>query len=225
MGIRLRLLVEGQSELIFAREHFADWLAPVGIWVHPQMVEGRGGDLKFPRVVDAIVRILKQDSGVVCSTLFDYYGLPSDWDDSAERPSVAEADDASALERRLIDAVESRLPHALDVRRFEPYLQLHEFESLLFASPPMIAGVLADPELNPLCEAITNTCGGPEAINNSRDTAPSRRLRRLASHYDKTLHGPRILGRIGLDGIRARCPRFHGWVARLEGRSRVAHLG
>lgn len=225
MGIRLRLLVEGQSELIFAREHFADWLAPVGIWVHPRMVEGRGGDLKFPRVVDAIVRILKQDSGVVCSTLFDYYGLPGDWDDSAERPSVAAADDASALERRLIDAVESRLPHALDVRRFEPYLQLHEFESLLFASPPMIAGVLADPELNPLCEQITNTCGGPEAINNSRDTAPSRRLRRLASHYDKTLHGPRILGRIGLDGIRARCPRFHGWVARLEGRSRVAHLG
>ncbi|KYO55312.1 DUF4276 family protein (plasmid) [Tistrella mobilis] len=58
----------------------------------------------------------------------------------------------------------------------------------------------------------------PEDINNSRETAPSRRI--LAAlpdgGYNKTEHGPVIAEAIGLATIRRHCPQFDAWVARLE---------
>jgi Domain of unknown function (DUF4276) len=57
----------------------------------------------------------------------------------------------------------------------------------------------------------------PEEINNSRETAPSKRiLSILGKKYDKVLHGAIIAAEIGLPAIRAACPEFNDWVVRLE---------
>lgn len=57
----------------------------------------------------------------------------------------------------------------------------------------------------------------PEAINDSEQTAPSKRLDAIfGGRYSKTEHGPLIAETIGLAVIRARCPRFDRWLRTLE---------
>ncbi|WP_199769702.1 DUF4276 family protein [Aeromonas sp. ASNIH2] len=52
-------------------------------------------------------------------------------------------------------------------------------------------------------------------MNNSPQTAPSKRILALVPNYKKTLHGPLIAEDIGLDAIRAQCPHFNRWIERL----------
>ena len=56
----------------------------------------------------------------------------------------------------------------------------------------------------------------PEDVNDGPDTAPSKRLERLLPGYSKPLHGPLATEGAGLAALREACPRFDGWVRRLE---------
>jgi Domain of unknown function (DUF4276)/AAA domain, putative AbiEii toxin, Type IV TA system len=55
----------------------------------------------------------------------------------------------------------------------------------------------------------------PEWINDSPQTAPSKRLAILRPRYRKTTHGPASAVRITLDKIREQCPHFRQWFERL----------
>jgi hypothetical protein len=93
---------------------------------------------------------------------------------------------------------------------------MHEFEGLLFSSPEALASCLQDKTLaNWATEVLTNANGNPEAIDDSPETAPSRRLLEH-SQYRKTIHGPMIAERIGLGEIRTKCPGFDAWLAMIE---------
>lgn len=69
-----------------------------------------------------------------------------------------------------------------------------------------------------LSKLLLAVSGGlaPEDINENPDPAPSKRLKQVFPSFKKTLHGPTAAKRIGLDSIRARCPHFDSWIARLE---------
>jgi len=56
----------------------------------------------------------------------------------------------------------------------------------------------------------------PEAINETRDGAPSRRLKSRLRGYSKGIHGPLAVQDIGLDAIRAACPHFADWLTWME---------
>lgn len=105
---------------------------------------------------------------------------------------------------------------------FVPYVQVHEFEALLFADTAVTAAVLASTgagsqaDLTARLQAVVEGAGQPEAINDHRDTCPSRRITAIAPAYDKLLFGPIIAGRIGLDALKAACPHFGQWLTRLE---------
>lgn len=107
-----------------------------------------------------------------------------------------------------------------DTHRFLPYLQVHEFEALLFADVEMIdqALRLSSAEESRLDElrAIVEHFDHPERIDDGDDTAPSKRLRRLFQRHEKVVHGEMIAYDIGLDRIRDQCPHFDDWVSHLE---------
>jgi hypothetical protein len=65
-------------------------------------------------------------------------------------------------------------------------------------------------------EDIRSQFSGPEEIDEGRETAPSRRLSKLFFGYRKPLHGPMIVGRIGLRKVREACPHFGEWLSALE---------
>jgi hypothetical protein len=111
-----------------------------------------------------------------------------------------------------------------DFRRelFLPYVQIHEFEALLFADPAKMAEVLApvcqtkQSDLTAHFQAIVDEAGQPEAINDNYDTCPSRRIGGVVRSYRKPVFGPIIAGRIGLEALRTACPHFGQWLERLE---------
>jgi hypothetical protein len=52
--------------------------------------------------------------------------------------------------------------------------------------------------------------------NDGKITAPSKRLTRIITGYQKTVFGPLLAGEIGLAKIRAKCPRFNHWIEKLS---------
>lgn len=105
-------------------------------------------------------------------------------------------------------------------RKFIPYIQLHEIESLLFAGPEKMAQVFEKSELTAKFEQIVRECGGCEYINNNPENAPSKRIQNLFPGYKKgssvNAHAYRIAQRIGVSRMRAQCPHFDEWLAKLE---------
>lgn len=57
----------------------------------------------------------------------------------------------------------------------------------------------------------------PEHINNSPETAPSKRLEKLChGQFDKVLFGVHLAELITIDTMREQCPLFHDWLSQLE---------
>lgn len=67
-----------------------------------------------------------------------------------------------------------------------------------------------------LLAAVSTQFSGPEYINNSPQTAPSKRILNELENYEKPLHGPIAVSNIGLDKIKELCPHFNQWIKDLE---------
>jgi uncharacterized membrane protein YheB (UPF0754 family) len=70
---------------------------------------------------------------------------------------------------------------------------MHEFEALLFSDTSAFIEIDDDSEL---VEKITNeisTFSSPEEVNNSVETAPSKRIQRVYNRYKKTVDGIMVL--------------------------------
>lgn len=113
--------------------------------------------------------------------------------------------------------MEAELALAVNDSRFIPYLALHEFEALVYASLPQSASAFGD---NPMIlQTLLGHMQGsssPEQINESPETAPSRRLLAAYPRYQKTFHGPMAVRSVALSQLRRTCPHFNDWVSRLE---------
>ena len=108
-------------------------------------------------------------------------------------------------------------PHSENCCRLKPYLQVHEFETLLFSRPEYIVQVLRGTDTDNLnLQRARQAFSSVEEINDGSATSPSHRIRALFPHYDKVLHGPQIVKRVGLQIIRESCPHFNAWLTWLE---------
>ena len=56
----------------------------------------------------------------------------------------------------------------------------------------------------------------PEEIDEGQGTAPSKRIRSFAAHYQKVTDGNLAATRIGLKRMRRKCPHFDHWLDSLE---------
>lgn len=52
----------------------------------------------------------------------------------------------------------------------------------------------------------------PEDINDSSETAPSKRLEKIFIGYSKTTDGMRIAEKIGIQKMMQKCPCFKAWI-------------
>jgi len=216
-------IVEGQTEQIFVRDQLAEHFGARGaaIWA---VLSGKsrkhGGVRKWDSARGDIIRTLKE--GRYVTTMFDFYAMPSDWpgrEDAAQLPWPERGD---YVERAIIEDIRICLGGAFDDRQLMPYVQMHEFEALAFAD----VGLLSE-KIEPLSmwpagslktkfQQILHEAGDPEAINDSYETCPSRRIASLVPRYRKKLSGPIITKAIGLDILRQKCTHFGLWLAKLE---------
>ncbi|MEK6799327.1 MAG: DUF4276 family protein [Planctomycetota bacterium] len=218
---RVRALVEGQTEEAFVREVLAPNLGVHGVFVSATRIGKpgrRGGVRPWPVVRNDILATLKQDRAVYCTTMFDYYGLPSDWPgtDGTRRKKLISTK-AGEIQQAIQADVCNELGETFDAQRFIPYIQMHEFEALIFSDTGVLAECLQRPDLQARLNTIVEECGEPEGIDDHPETAPSKRIRALVHGYQKVLHGVIAAKRIGLTTMREKCPHFAQWLGALEG--------
>ena len=219
---RVLVLVEGPTERAMVDHVFAPELALKSIYLYPRVVgkPGKKGGNKFSVVRRELKALIKQEPQSMVTTFFDYYGLPKDWPGLEAAKGKMASEVPAIVEPAITEAVAQDLGSVFNRKRFLPYIQLHEVESLLFAAPDIMAQVFERPSLADTFKQIVEECGGCELINDDPATAPSKRIQRLFPTYKKgssvNAHAYRIARRIGTDGIRRACPHFNEWYTKLE---------
>lgn len=200
---RVAISVEGQTEESFVKSVLAPSLAPAGVYPAPILL-GSGGNVTVERLASDMSKFVWSFDFV--TSLVDFYGFRGKGSDTRED-----------LETRIKQSAIAKANRALDDSRIFPYVQRHEFEALLFsdASAFSVLSYVTNDMVNCLL-SVRSRFHGPEDINDSRDSAPSKRIVNLIPGYQKVVAGSLVADEIGLDKIRAECPRFHEWMTRLE---------
>lgn len=217
--IRVHVICEGQTEEMFVNEMLTPVFFPKGIQLVPALVGKpghKGGNFKFERLQTDVKNRLLGDRTAYCTTFFDYYGLPQGF--PGKDTLVAHADirdKAAAVQNAMVDEL-IRLIGQDSMRRFIPFVQMYEFEALLFSDPDAFAIGVDRISLNQHLKAISAQFESPEHINNSPVTAPSKRIEALMADYQKPLMGTLAALEVGLDVMRARCALFNDWLTRIE---------
>lgn len=216
---RVLALVEGETEIAFVKTVLAPALAGKGVFLFATKIgsaRGQSGIRSYESNRRDILAALKQDQERFCTTMLDYHGMPNDWPGRAEARDQPFAERAGHVEARLGKDIARRMGQSFDGRRFIPYVQMHEFEAILFSNPHELAAALLLPAIEADLAAIVTQCGSPEEIDDSEATAPAKRIRALVPRYDKVVGGTLAAQRIGLEAIRRECQHFNEWVSRLE---------
>ena len=214
--------VEGQTEERFVDALLAPHLVAGGYSeVRAGFIGGmQGGITSWTIAQRDIVNHLEEDPDCVATTMVDYYGLPatgaSSWPGRVQASRLPFADKAPTIEHALLASVLQQMGPGFDRSRFVPYVMMHEFEALLFSDCHAFARGILRPELGPVFQQIRDAFGSPEEIDDSRITAPSKRIEALVSGYQKPVMGTLAAENIGLETMRDACPHFGQWIARLE---------
>jgi len=212
---RIVIICEGPTEREFCNTVLSPYFASFGIYVDAPLIKhSHGGIVPWPMLKRQINIHLRAEHNAHVTTLIDYYGISSGhgfprWEESLKIPDV---------NKRVME-VEQGMKNGLgqDVcLRFIPYIQLHEFEGLLFSNIDVFERVIPKGDLVGIEELHeTAIFDNPEMINNSCETSPSHRLERIVNGYDKVVYGSYLAETIGLTKIRERCPRFNNWIETL----------
>lgn len=222
----IHILCEGQTEQGFVEEVLRPYLQDNGVAGVKSILittnkkkNARGGMLSFKQAEMDInlLRKTKQDSNYEShffTTMFDLYSLPDDF------PGFTEASTIYDPYIR-VKALEKSFSESVGEERFIPYLQLHEFEALLFCGISHLSTFY--PGCEKCCEKLTKDLqkiGNPELIDNGPTTAPSKRIIKAIEKgkkykYNKPSTGKSVTKLIGIEELRAKCMHFNEWVQKL----------
>jgi hypothetical protein len=216
---RIKIIVEGQTEESFVEKVLAPALYPREIYLTPILlgVPGhKGGNVNYARVKKDILLHLRQDRTAYCSTMLDLYGLGEGFPGVPPPPHHPGAVKAVTREQAIYEDILASAPEERPDLRFVPYLQVHEYEGLLFSDPDAFARALRQQTLSMHLHQIRNAFPTPEDINDDPQLAPSKRVLAAYPPYRKVIEGTIAAQEVGITTMRQQCPHFHQWVSRLE---------
>ena len=217
--LRIHIICEGQTEEKFIRDVLSPSMSVKQIYLYPSLIGKVGhkcGNFKFERLLTDVRAQLLDDKTAYCTTFFDFYGLPEDFPGKADAKVLkSTSEKANCLLRAMQTSLQEKLGTE-PLRRFIPYVQMHEFEGLLFSDIEGFVRGIKQTRLLGEFLRIKESFNSPEDINNSPETAPSKRIVNLYPSYKKTIHGTLAAKAIGLNAIRNECPLFDAWLKKLE---------
>lgn len=214
---RIIIVCEGETEQEFCKDVLQPHFLSRNILIeHPTIKKSGGGIVAWESLKKQIDNHLKQDSTAFVTTFIDYYGINGKlkfpkWDESKD--IVDKNERLSFLEQSMKELIGSSFNY-----RFIPYIQLHEFEGLLFNNMEVFNAQIAPNEFRNYDKLVKTIqeYPNPELINDGKTTAPSKRLQNLIIGYNKPVYGSILADSIGLPRIRAKSPRFNNWITTLE---------
>lgn len=222
-NVILHILCEGQTEERFIKEVLSPYLAEYGIYSKPILLttsrkkNAKGGMISYIQAKTDLERLYKQypDNNYekhLFTTMFDYYALPIDFPFFQESKNVQDPFAKVAM-------LEEKFKEDSGSQRLIPYLQIHEFEALLFSD---ITNLIHEyPSAQKEIEKLKADTSGlnPELINNNPDTAPSKRIIKALMgkyRYNKVRSGAAVTALIGIDKILSCCAHFRNWIESIK---------
>ena len=220
--VRLHVIAEGQTEETFVNLVLQPHLAHRAVYVDVRCIcpkknrrrQAAGGIVPYDSFKRDLDRWIAEDSNEDSwfTTMIDLYALPESF--PGHGPQVGHGD---PFER--VTAIEVAMAADQEYQRFIPYVQLHEFEALLFADPQQLDQEFLehDAEIADLIE-LSRRFDSPEHIDDDPVNAPSKQIIKRIPEYAgrKASAGPSVAEQIGLDRLREKCLHFGQWLAKLE---------
>lgn len=216
---QVMILAEGQTEEAFVNKVLAPYFHKKNIYLNTTMIctrkvrgtrRFRGGLSSYNQVKRDIENLLKSTHFDLVTTFLDYYGLPFNF---PGQDFQIETDDCY----KKVAHLESSFSQDISHDKFKPFIMLHEFEAMIFCDIDSLSGFFPEKRMNlDRLRGVATQFVSPEEINNSPETAPSKRLLLELNGYDKTLHGPIATQEIGIDKIREMCPHLNDWLNYIE---------
>lgn len=225
--IRINVVAEGQSEMGFAKNLLNKYFRGSPL-VDSRCVmtskdsktnyEYRGGLLKYQHAKRDILLWAKNDTTAYITTMFDFFRLPVDFPGYHKAMSCQDhRESVRILEESLKADILPDMADSNSACRFIPYIQLHEFEALLFTDINVLKyDYLEQDDITKIDQLYEETKDlSPEEINHGAETAPSKRLLH-AVNYQKGEMVSELLDVIGIHKIREKCPHFSEWIDTLQ---------
>jgi len=222
----LNIIVEGSSEETFVNDTMVNYFAELDIFISARKIRtgwdkinnkpAKGGLLKYSKFKNDVLRWIQSDRGrtnTYYTSFIDLYAFPKD----DESPYIAQLQNIVDHYQR-IAALEVAIAKDINHPNFIPYVQLHEFEAFLMVDVDRL--ITMYPDARTSIERIKRNIGNtnPEEINESPQTAPSKRIIQFLPGYEgqKAQVGPLVAEDIGMISLRKNCPHFNEWISKLE---------
>lgn len=214
---RVIVICEGQTEVEFCKQLLVPYFSGKAIFIYTPLIKKSGGGIvPWSSLKKQIERHLTQDRLAYVSLFVDYYGITAKFNFPGWETAHKEVDKSKRME-----ILENEMKRDINITlqsRFIPYLQLHEFEGLLFNNLEAFEATIPESdfldkrELRDVLEKFPN----PELINDTPENAPSFRLKRCLKGYNKIVYGAMLAEQIGLKKIMDKSPRFNAWIRKVE---------
>jgi len=205
------IICEGPTEEVFCRNLLSQYLQ------NSCRIEIRllGGNCNWQRIKDMAEKALKQQKNALVTTFFDYYGVKTkkfpNWKETVGINKANVRERIEILENGMFEEIDSNLRY-----RFIPYVQLHEFEALLFNNIEVFDEMFEFEQYD-RAELLNvfNEFPDPEMIDQGTETSPSHRLIKIIPAYRKVIQGNAIAEKIGIEQIRQKNKHFNDWIEQL----------
>ena len=227
----LNILCEGQTEEKFVKVVLKPYFFSHRLVVKSRLLftskkkEAKGGLLSYTQAKNDLLLWMKEvehrgSETHFFTTMFDFYALPNDFPNMIQSKSIADP-------YLRIANIEEAFKQDIGNNRFIPYIQLYEFEALMFSDITKLS--IEYPKCSKEIEGLENILakynGNPELINNSPETAPSKRIiaaiegkqkGKQKYSYNKPRSGSVVTAAIGLSALMQSCRHFREWVDKIH---------
>jgi len=205
---------EGQTEEAFINDILSPYFANIDIYVKPIVCttskhrnkKFKGGVSNYDKIKNELILLCKQHHSEYITTMFDYYAMPSD------TPNI---DDNTLDIYQRISNIEKAIDADIGMNNCCFNLMVHEFEGILFSNPSSFSLITNEDNVRKIAE-MRKCAETPEHINNSPETAPSKRLESIIPNYAKVKNGAILAKDIGIDVIMQECKHFAKWIEKIK---------
>lgn len=221
--IIVNILCEGQTEELFVKEVMKPFFRSSGIVLKHRLLftsrkkNAKGGIISYQQAKSDLISWMNENKGRSSethyyTTMFDFYALPNDFPRMNDALKLADA-------YQQVECLENAFGEDIGFKRFIPYIQLHEFEALLFCDIKKLTSHYPSQEkaINSLAEILSDYQDNPELVNHSPSTAPSKRIIKAIEgdntcNYKKPKTGAAVTKEIGMDKLMSMCKHFNNWI-------------
>ena len=201
---KILILAEGFTEKRFIDDILKPFFEQYDIFVQSRNLKGIS---KYEIVKLETLKLLKDSSADLVTTMIDFYRCPKDFPSKNMVQNITKS-----IEK--VKILEDAFGADINNQKFLPYLQLHEFEALLFCN--IEAFKFATNQQKRELQEISKSFINPEDINEHPNTAPSKRIKDKIPNYTKDIHGIIAAKEIGIVVMMAKCDHFKSWIEALK---------